>query len=346
MAGDALAFYLYRLVGPVYGAVDFGRTPAMVIQQGWLYLAWLLPVATLAALACLRNRRIWLIAAAVFIAWTVPVLGLVPFDFQGISTVADRYLYLAMLGPALALGWFLSVRWNAWTAIASAGVLCLLGVLSWHQTSNWRDNFTLFEHGVRVNSRSILANHNLAYTLAREGLHGQAIPHYQAVLQLNPRHVMARLNLATSLLAVRQTEQAEQHLREALRLKPGSAELLFNLGNISMFGRGDPREAAVRYRAAIQADPEPDRRAAQPGDRPVEVGRRGRIDPGVARGTRPQAQPGPPPLSPGQGTGATGALRRSHPILPRRTEAGTPRFAPGLQPPTGNRRVPEASGRR
>ena len=37
-----------------------------------------------------------------------PVLGFVTFGFQEFSTVGDRYVYLAMLGPSLALAWLVA----------------------------------------------------------------------------------------------------------------------------------------------------------------------------------------------------------------------------------------------
>jgi len=40
----------------------------------------------------------------------LPVSGLVPFVFRKNSTVSDRYVYLSMLGPALALASFLFQR--------------------------------------------------------------------------------------------------------------------------------------------------------------------------------------------------------------------------------------------
>ena len=50
----------------------------------------------------------------------LPVLGLIPFDFQHYSTVADRYAYLAMLGPAIALAWGLTRPMPAMTNQAAA----------------------------------------------------------------------------------------------------------------------------------------------------------------------------------------------------------------------------------
>jgi hypothetical protein len=50
----------------------------------------------------------WLIVAfAVFVVALLPVLGLTPFNVQMISTVTDRYLYLAMLAPALAVAFLM-----------------------------------------------------------------------------------------------------------------------------------------------------------------------------------------------------------------------------------------------
>lgn len=107
VAGDALAFYLSKLVAPWGLCPDYGRSPRWVMAQGTFYVAWLVPAALVASLACLRGRRVWLTAVGLSVAWLVPVLGFVPFEYQRISTVADRYLYLAMFGPALALAWLL-----------------------------------------------------------------------------------------------------------------------------------------------------------------------------------------------------------------------------------------------
>ena len=50
----------------------------------------------------LKYRRGWIWAAlGIFAVALAPVLGLVPFGHQEISTVADRYLYPSMLGLAL-----------------------------------------------------------------------------------------------------------------------------------------------------------------------------------------------------------------------------------------------------
>ena len=47
IAGDALAFYLFKTVVPIDLCVDYGRTPHAVMSHAWGYLAWAIPVALL-----------------------------------------------------------------------------------------------------------------------------------------------------------------------------------------------------------------------------------------------------------------------------------------------------------
>ena len=51
-------------------------------------------------------------------AGLLPTLGFVPFRHQGISTVADRYAYLAMLGPAIAASGEYKVKYKPHASLA------------------------------------------------------------------------------------------------------------------------------------------------------------------------------------------------------------------------------------
>src|SRR5207249_232749 len=57
VAGDALAFYLYKLVWPLWLCVDYGRDPAAAIGQGWAYWTWLLPAAAAGGVWLLKHCR-------------------------------------------------------------------------------------------------------------------------------------------------------------------------------------------------------------------------------------------------------------------------------------------------
>jgi tetratricopeptide (TPR) repeat protein len=168
VALDAIAFYIGKLLWPIHLAVDYGRTPMIAEDRGWLWWTWLIPVA-IAALLAWRPKRELIAAALIFVIAIAPVLGFVPFLFQYYTTVADHYLYLAMLGPALALAWVLA-RWHqSWLRIVCAAAIVLLAVLSIRQTGIWQNDHTLFAHTMRVNPDSFLARHNPGTALVREG---------------------------------------------------------------------------------------------------------------------------------------------------------------------------------
>ncbi|HUT09657.1 MAG TPA: tetratricopeptide repeat protein [Thermoguttaceae bacterium] len=255
LAGDALAFYVQKLVAPLQCAPDYGRTPVRVIGQWPFYVAWLLPAVLLAALACVRYRRVWLTALAVFVAWLLPVLGLVPFVYQRISTVADRYAYLAMLGPALALSWYLSLRWNRWTVGISTAVLGVLGLMTIVQTGLWQDDVTLFEYALEVNEESVVANHNLGLARARQGRFFEAIDYYHRVLDVDDEHAESHLSLGLAFFRLRNFEMSEKHLRRALELRPEWGLVHFYLGSALRFGRNNLEGALQHFDAAIELQP-------------------------------------------------------------------------------------------
>ena len=134
-------------------STDYGYTPQWMVQQPWFPLASLAPLLLLGVAALGKDRRVGLTCAAVFALWLVPVLGFVPFDFQRISTVADRYVYLALLGPALALAWIVKRHWGPWAVAASGAVLALYAVLGAMQVSYWHNTGALFAHVLEVNPR-------------------------------------------------------------------------------------------------------------------------------------------------------------------------------------------------
>src|SRR3569833_4015527 len=102
IAGDAIAFYLGKLFFPHPLAIEYGRRPDLILASGICYKTTVVTLVVAGIIFALRKGRPWLVAGSLIaVAVLLPVLGLVPFAYQNYSTVADRYMYLAMLGPAI-----------------------------------------------------------------------------------------------------------------------------------------------------------------------------------------------------------------------------------------------------
>src|SRR3954453_2040893 len=80
--GDAVTFYLWKLLVPVQLAVCYGRSPQEVMAHGWFYVAWVVPLVLAAVLWWKRSALPVLVAAAlVFVVAAPPALGLVRVCF-------------------------------------------------------------------------------------------------------------------------------------------------------------------------------------------------------------------------------------------------------------------------
>lgn len=255
VALDALAFYLGKLVLPANLAVHYDHQPQTVLKDGWAYLTWIIPCLVLGLLWRSRRSGPWLVAAGIFVAALLPTLGLIPFQFQVFSTVADRYAYMAMLGPALAMAAWLARSTATWRGTAAAWALILCGWLSLMQVSRWSDNQTLYEHTLTVNPRSWMAHNHLGLALKNDGRLGVAMRHFRQAIEMDPSYADAHYNLGNTLVQAKDLQQASEHYTAAIRLNPRHYLAHFRLANV-LKRQGELDKAAGHYQAVLKINPD------------------------------------------------------------------------------------------
>jgi tetratricopeptide (TPR) repeat protein len=256
IAGDALAFYLQKLLVPWQLGVDYGRRPDVVLQRPVWALGALLIACGLGVLMWrVRHRYPWLTAAvALFVAGVLPVLGLTAFNFQAYSTVADRYMYLSMLGPALGLSQVLARYHTKTLQIVTLLGLLLLGGVSLTQTRTWADTVPLLTHALDINPRSVVALNNMGIVMQWRKEPDKALSYYQALLKIKPDYAQAYSNMAPILMEKGNSREAIEMYRKAIKLEPKQPALHSNLGvALAQVGRFD--EAEKQYRVALQLEP-------------------------------------------------------------------------------------------
>lgn len=135
----------------------------------------------------LRWTRAGLVAALVFAVLVFPTMGAVGFTY---AIASDKYVYLPMLGPLLALGAGLAALLR--TAAARPGrtpqmlLVLAIGAAAWleHRAARqtlafWADTESLNRHALAVNPDNPAVHHNLASHLAAAGRLDEAAEHYQ-----------------------------------------------------------------------------------------------------------------------------------------------------------------------
>jgi tetratricopeptide (TPR) repeat protein len=190
-----------------------------------------------------------------------PVLGLVPFTFQAYSTVADHYLYPAMLGISLIVATLLARANARWNLLAGA-VVIVLATLSFYTAGFWRNTQTLFTHTLEVNPRSFLAYTNRAVDHIRHDDFDTAYDDLRQAVEINPDYAFAHLDLAELLLKRNDTAGALAEFRQVFRvyssqrnfdpkLASGSASVIATL----LAQRGEYGQAAQILQDALDHDP-------------------------------------------------------------------------------------------
>ena len=220
IAADALWFYARQVVLPLQLAVDYGRTPQIVLSHWSGYAAIIVPIAIAGLLWAFRTRMPLIQAGVVLCgAALLPMLGIVPFDFQRYSTVADHYMYVAMFGVTLVAAAVL-MRAPRWAVAVACGAVVMLGVKSHAQAETWQNSRTLYMHMLEVNPRSFLAHNNLGYEMVEAGALRDAVPHYEEAIRLFPGYRDAHFNLAWVREHLGDRTGAIAEYRETLRIDP------------------------------------------------------------------------------------------------------------------------------
>jgi len=260
IALDAMGFYLYKLFFPLTILPDYGRSPRNIISSGLIFWTWL-PVAgliagSLMAIRCNRSSKTSplireniqystrnfqyqskinqsnnpsihqsffpIIGFFLFIAGLLTVSGLIPFAAQNNSTVYDRYVYLSMVGAALAFC-FVLAGIRKYRLLSLLIGFALLGVLSYKsmvQSRIWKNDFQLWSYTLSRKPESVVALVNLGSQFSAKGNTGRALQLYKKAVEIAPFDPDARNNLGSMLAKTGNLNEAELHYKEAVRLNP------------------------------------------------------------------------------------------------------------------------------
>src|SRR5262249_23020738 len=155
----------------------------------------------------------------------------------GPQLAADRYTYLSFLSWALLAGaGFLFIARSAHRArtilaacLAVILIVSVFGVLTWRQTTVWRDTGMLWSHVLKLNPNSSIAHYNLAKFLANTGQLDAAMAHYRDAVKIRPDDAEAHNNLGLLLAIEGRTEESINEFQTAIKINPGYERAFFNL---------------------------------------------------------------------------------------------------------------------
>jgi len=226
--------------------------------------AALLLIAVSAFSWSLRYRhRFFIVGWLWYLGAMIPVIGLVQVGAQG---MADRYMYVPMIGLFIILAWgtpvllgnvgFGSGRRLSGKVVTLAAMIGML-VLSWttyRQLRIWENNLSLFQHTLEVTSENQKAHQCLGMAWHARGQNEKAVHHLRESLRIH-KDSGTYNDLGYVYMAMGEYPGAEKQFRASLSGNSGSAKVHNNLG-AALAAQGRYGEAEKEFSAALRLDPE------------------------------------------------------------------------------------------
>ncbi|MEN6624861.1 MAG: glycosyltransferase family 39 protein [Candidatus Sumerlaeia bacterium] len=253
--------YALKLVCPLWLSPVY---PRVAVDPGNM-LHWL-PLASIAAVTAglwAARRRIGRGPLACWLFYGValgPILGIIHFKFLEISQVADRYQYMASLGPVagasvLIAAWSrrLSRAQAAWLYAAAGAVVLLFSGLSWRQAAIFRSQRTLFAHAITIAPDSPYVLWYLGTEELNDGKNELAERMFVKAVKIKPDLWGAVSNYGVSLIRQNRIREAASVLRRAVDQGSVESGVLSNLAWL-MASQADPqvRNPAMALKLATQ----------------------------------------------------------------------------------------------
>lgn len=251
-----------------------------------------LVVITIFVLVQLRKRPYLPVGWFWFLGVIVPAIGIVQVGYQA---MADRFVYLPVIGVLLIIVWGATDLFNATRAkpsviaALSAAVLAYCSIVTVSQIRQWKNSEAVFRRALAVTPRNYIAHLNLAVALIRKGSSDEAESHVRQALQihskdpmpyvllgsiehqrtnfpaaisnynravaLNPDAPLPRYLLAGALLNSGQFAQAKEHFAVLTSVEQYKPEVHASLGEIFAAEKNAP-VAIQQYREALKLRPD------------------------------------------------------------------------------------------
>ena len=246
------AAYLWKMFWPsglaAYYPIE-ALPPALVLASASLLL-----VLTFFAVRWASKHPYFLVGWLWYLITLLPVIGIIKV---GYAAMADRYTYIPLIGPFIALAWGAfdlsqALRLpRAALAAVSALVLCASLLVTHIQIGQWSDSVTLYGHAIHAVGRNYMAHTGLAVEYISQKRYGEALPHLETSLQINPYYAETHLYLGVHHFHAGKYTEAVEKINRALRLKP-DWDLAHEWLGKTYLAMGKPDQAMYHFKRAGQ----------------------------------------------------------------------------------------------
>ncbi len=213
--------YLLHTLWPAQLSFFYPTSREMPPLWQWAGSLLILLSLTYGALAQWKQRPYLTVGWLWFAGTLLPLTGVLKL---GDHDMADRYTYFPLIGIFILAVWglaqwkFMREKGGRVAAVAGGALLIALMMVSFVQTSVWKNNFTLYEHALAVDDTNHVAHNNLGIAWMGQHHPGKAVPHLKKAVEHCPHCIESWLNLGESYKAMRQWQSSIDAFLAALQV--------------------------------------------------------------------------------------------------------------------------------
>jgi len=229
--------YIGKVIWPSELAVVYPYTRENLSNMIVLICLLVFTLITVFSIYTVRSKKYITVGWLWYVGTLVPMIGLVQ---AGVQAMADRYMYLSMIGLLMILGWGVKdligsrFRWKVITAATTVILLSGAGIVTRTQVGYWCDSMTLIEHALEVTENNESVEFGYGCALFRQGQLDEAAVHLANAVRLNPGNFSARSNLGVVYLKLGRFDEATACFNEILK-HGDSSQAYYYLGVISFY---------------------------------------------------------------------------------------------------------------
>jgi|WetSurMetagenome_2_1015567.scaffolds.fasta_scaffold22145_3 protein O-mannosyl-transferase len=212
---------------------------------------------TIMAFVWRKNRPWFAVGWLWFLAVLVPAGGLIQAGLW--PEMANRFMYLPMIGLFLILAWEGDTRIRGRYSNASKVVLCcalLIYFVSLTKVQNlyFSNSYALFTRSVVVTGGNVIAYNGIGAALESLNRVDEAMAYFEKALAINPKYEKALNNYGVCLSKKGDYLAAASYYSQAIAAKPEWPVAYLNLA-LNQHKRGFPDEAINLVEKALALDP-------------------------------------------------------------------------------------------
>lgn len=230
--------YLVKMVAPVKLSAFYPypnlNNNGTIPTEFYIAPFILLLISTL-VLWSLKKTKLLFFAFAFYL---VSVAMVLQFISVGSAIMADRYTYIAYIGPFFCISLALSqldkkpntIKWTGYAILLVASLV--FAKTTYERTSVWKNSETLWSDVISKYPTVEVAYKNRGNYYGQNGKHDLALKDYDVYLKMNQTDPNIYVNFGNVMNLKNQNNKALDAYNKALALDPNNFQALMNRGNI------------------------------------------------------------------------------------------------------------------